>query len=222
MNKFMTKRILMVDDHPTQLEGYKIILTYNSRGIELETTMAYNCKTAFEMITDVSQSFDIFFLDLNLPGYPEEQIKSGEDLAYLVKEYHPDSKIIMLTSHSESFLLYNIVKKIEPHAFLVKSDFGGEELLEAFEAVLKGETYHSETVKESINELLSREEYLDSYNRQIITLLAQGVMTKNLPEHLNLSMSAIEKRKSQIKDYFYIQKGSDEDIVREARKLGFV
>lgn len=215
-------RILMVDDHPTQIEGYKIILAYNNQGIEIETVMAYNCKSAFEFIKDTAQSFDMFFLDLNLPGYPEEQIKSGEDLAYLIKEGHPNSKIVMLTSHSESFLIYNIVKKIEPNAFLVKSDFGGEELLEAFDAVLKGEVYYSETVKESIHELLSREEYLDSYNRQIITLLAQGVMTKNLPEHLNLSMSAVEKRKSQIKDYFCIQKGSDEDIVREARKLGFV
>lgn len=215
-------RILMVDDHPTQLEGYKIILAYNNQGINIETVMAYNCKSAFEFIKDTTQYFDMFFLDLNLPGYPEEQIKSGEDLAYLIKELHPNSKIVMLTSHSESFLLYNIVKKIEPNAFLVKSDFGGDELLEAFDAVLKGEIYHSETVKESIHELLSREEYLDSYNRQIITLLAQGVMTKNLPEHLNLSMSAVEKRKSQIKDYFCIQKGSDEDIVREARKLGFV
>lgn len=219
----MAMRILMVDDHPTQLDGYKIILAYNNQGIEIDATMAYNCKAAFEIITNPDTlAFDMVFLDLNLPGYPEELLKSGEDLAYLVKKYFPDAKIIMLTSHSESFVLYNIVKKIKPNAFLVKSDFGGEELLMAFDTVIKNETYYSETVTASIQELLSREEYLDTYNRQIITLLAQGVMTKNLPEHLNLSMSAVEKRKSQIKDYFCIEKGSDEDIVREARKLGFI
>ena len=219
----MTIRILMVDDHPTQLDGYKIILTYNNQGIEIETVMAYNCKGAFDIITDPeNKGFDMAFLDLNLPGYLEENLKGGEDLAYLVKKHMPMTKIVMLTSHSESFLLYNIVKKIEPNAFLVKSDFSGEELLTAFDAVLNGQTYHSETVRESIHELLSREEYLDTYNRQIITLLAQGVKTKNLPDYLNLSMSAVEKRKSQIKDYFCIEKGSDEDIVREARKLGFV
>lgn len=219
----MAMRILMVDDHPTQLDGYKIILTYNNQGIEIESVLAYNCKSAFEIITDPDNGgFDMVFLDLNLPGYPEKQLKSGEDLAYLIKEYLPNTKIMMLTSHSESFLLYNIVKKIEPNAFLVKSDFSGEELLTAFDAVLNNEVYHSETVTESIRELLSREEYLDSYNRQIITLLAQGVKTKNLPEHLNLSMSAVEKRKSQIKDYFCIVRGNDEDIVTEARKMGFI
>ena len=219
----MAMRILMVDDHPTQLEGYKIILKYNNQGIDVDAVMAYNCKSAFEIITNPeTASFEIAFIDLSLPGYPEESLKSGEDLAFLLKRYMPNCKIVMLTSHSESFLLYNIVKKIKPDAFLIKSDFGGDELLAAFDTVLNGGTYHSETVTANIQELLSREEYLDSYNRQIITLLSQGVKTKNLPEHLNLSMSAVEKRKSQIKDYFCIEKGSDEDIVRAARNLGFV
>lgn len=219
----MTMRILMVDDHPTQLDGYKIILTYNNQGIDLDITTAYNCKSAFEIITDPDVApFDMFFLDVSLPGYPEQNLKSGEDLAYVIRQRSPQAKIVMLTSHSESFLIYNIVKKIEPNAFLVKSDFSGEDLLTAFDSVIQNQTYHSETVTASIQELLSREEYLDSYNRQIIILLAQGVKTKNLPEHLNLSMSAVEKRKSQIKDYFSIDKGSDEDIVRAARKRGFV
>jgi DNA-binding NarL/FixJ family response regulator len=87
---------------------------------------------------------------------------------------------------------------------------------------MKGETYHSETVKESIRDLLSKEEYLDFYNRQIIMLLSQGIKTKNIPEHLNLSQSTVEKRKVQIKDYFCIEKGTDEDIVREAKRMGFI
>lgn len=220
----MSLKVLMIDDHPTQIEGYKIILTYNNLGLEIETTTAFNCKDAFEIITDSSNSnfFDIVFLDRSMPPYLEKNIKSGEDLALLVKKHIPKSKTVMLTSHAEAFLLYNIVKKIEPDGLLVKSDFSAEELLNAFDMIMNDEVYHSETVKESIKELLSREEYLDSYNRQIITLLSQGIKTKSLPEYLNLSMSAVEKRKSQIKDYFCIEKGSDEDIVREAKRLGFI
>lgn len=213
----------MVDDHPTQLDGYKIILSFNDQGIEIDAVMAYNCKSAYEIVTNPENGgFDIVFLDLSLPGYPEKELKSGEDLAFIVQQYLPDAKIVILTSHSESFLLYNIVKKINPSALMVKSDFDGDELLVAFNSVINGTPYYTETVSASIQELLSREEYLDSYNRQIITLLAQGVKTKNLPERLNLSMSAVEKRKSQIKDYFSIEKGSDEDIVHAARKLGFI
>ena len=70
--------------------------------------------------------------------------------------------------------------------------------------------------------MISSAKTLDSYNRQIIILLSQGVKTKNFHEHINLSTSAIEKRKAVIKDYFGIIKGSDEDILREARKQGLI
>lgn len=53
-------------------------------------------------------------------------------------------------------------------------------------------------------------------------LLSQGIQTKNLPDYLNLSKSAIDKRKVIIKEFFDIEKGNDEDILREARKQGFI
>ncbi len=218
-----TVKILMVDDHPSQIEGYKIILSYNQSGYSIETVIANNCESAYEkMVNSPEQDFDIVFLDWSLPPYPEKDIKNGEDLAFLAKKHLPNTKIVMLTSHSESFLLYQIIKKIEPAGMLVKSDFSAEELLLAFERIMNGETYHSETVKASIKELLSREDYLDAHNRQIIILLSQGVKTKNIPQHLNLSQSAVEKRKVQIKDYLCIEKGTDEDIVKEAKRLGFI
>ena len=73
-----------------------------------------------------------------------------------------------------------------------------------------------------MKELLSKKAYLDNFNRQIITLLAQGIKTKSLPNHKNLSISSIEKRKVQIKDYLSIEKGTDEDIIREAKRLGLI
>jgi len=220
----MSVKILMIDDHPSQIEGYKTILEYSSSGSDIETTAAYNCEDAYHIITNTINpiSFDIVFLDRNLPAYPEKKIKSGEDLAFLVKTHLPNSKIVILTSHAEAFLLYNIVKTIEPNGLLVKSDFSAEDLISAYEVIMDGKIYHSETVINSIRELLSREEYLDSYNRQIIVLLSQGVKTKSIPDHLNLSISAVEKRKVQIKDFLCIGKGNDEDIVNEARRLGFI
>lgn len=217
-------KILMVDDHPSMIEGYKIILSYNTSGFEIETFAAYNCETAFALITNSSKlnNFDLIFLDYSLPPFEEMNIKSGEDLAMLVKMLLPDAKIVMLTSHTESILLYDLIKNIEPAGLLVKSDFSADELLLAFDIIMQGNTYHSETVRTNIKELLSRDKYLDDYNRQILGLLAQGIKTKNLPNHMNLSMSAIEKRKVQIRDYFNIKNGNDEDIIREAKSLGFI
>ena len=215
--------ILMIDDHPSQIEGYKVILKYNTLGLRIQVTTCYNSETAYWLVTNSHTSdFDLVFLDFSLPAYPEKNIQSGEDLGMVIKKHMPNSRIVVLTSHSETFLLYNIVKKINPAGILVKSDFSAEDLLDAFNIIVGGEQYQSPTVKQCIKELLAKEAYLDTPNRQIITLLAQGIKTKSLPEHLKMSLSAIEKRKAQVKDYLCVEKGTDEDIVREAKRLGFI
>ena len=53
-------------------------------------------------------------------------------------------------------------------------------------------------------------------------MLSQGIKTKNLASHLDISTSAIEKRKKQLKDLFDVQDGEDETLLNEARKKGFV
>ena len=63
---------------------------------------------------------------------------------------------------------------------------------------------------------------MDNYNRQILLLLSQGIKTKNLPDLLHLSKSAIDKRKAIIKQIFGIDKGTDEDILKEARRQGLI
>lgn len=216
--------IFMVDDHPSMIEGYKSILSYNDLGCEIEVFPAYNCESAYKRMEESEDiyEFDMIFLDLSLPPYEEKEIYSGEDLAVFAKQKYPLSKIVILTSHAEAFVLYKLQKKIAPHGLLVKSNFTADEFLKAFEMLLNDDIYISKTVNESIQELLSNDMFLDDFNRQIITLLASGVQSKNLPNHINLSMSAIDKRKAQIKDFFCVKKGTDEDIIREAKRHGFV
>lgn len=220
----MTVKILFVDDHPLQILGYKTILDYNNHGFCIEATECYNCKDAFSIVTNTVNrpDFDMVFLDRSMPAYEEEGIYSGEDLAVLVKKNVPEAKIVILTSHAESFIIYDIMKKVNPAGLLIKSDFSGEELLLAFDSIINDETYHSETVQKAIKELLSREEYLDSINRKIIMLISQGFKTKTIAGEVKLTESAVEKRKAKIKDYFCIGKGNDEDIIREAKRLGFI
>ena len=220
----MPIKILMVDDHPLQIEGYKSILQYNLEQLEIETTVCYNCLDAYTLIvnTEASLPFDVVFLDRSLPPYLDKKIFSGEDLALLTRKFSPKSKIMVLTSHAEAFIIYDLIQKVRPDGFLIKSDFDGDELLAAFSAVLNDTTYYSQTVKDSVKEMLSRESYLDAINRQIIVLLAQGLKNKTIALQLNLSDSAIEKRKSKLKDFFFISKGTDEELVQQARKMGFI
>lgn len=221
-----TLNILMIDDHPSMVEGYKSILSFNQLGYEINVTPAYNCKSAYEIIQETEDLyfFDMAFVDLSLPPYEEKKILSGQDLALMIKKRFPAIKILILTSQAEAFTLFDIKRNIEPKGLLVKSDFAAEELLDAFENIAQGKTYYTKTVEESIEGLMDERNtiFLDEYNREIIQLLAQGVLTKNMPNYMNLGLSAIDKRKAQIKDYFMIKGGTDEDIVRQAKKQGFI
>lgn len=219
----MPYKILMVDDHRTMLTGYKSILEFNDRNLEIEVTFCYDCEEAYTAITSAQPfSFDLIFLDRSMPPFPEKKIKSGEDLALLVRKQLPDCKIIMLTSHAEAFVIYDIVHKIRPNGLLIKSDFDGDELLIAFNTVIDDNTYYSETVKSALKEQIISQGYLDTLDRQIISLLSRGLRNKSIATELGLSDSAVEKRKVRIKDYLNIIKGNDEDILSECRKLGFI
>lgn len=220
----MEVKILMIDDHPSMIEGYKIILSYNDLGTEIITTAAYDCKKAYEIITAPKNKFefDFVFIDYSLPPFEEMNIFTGEDLAILAKEYFPTTKIVILTSHTEAILLYEIIKKISPIGILVKSDFTADELIHAFSLMTNYKQYYSETVKGILKRFEPKDVVLDEVNREIISLLTQGILTKNLPSHIGISLSSIEKRKAIIRMFFNLSKGSDEDIIREAKKNGLV
>ncbi len=216
--------MLIVDDHAPIIEGYKVILSYNKMGIPIDFKEAHDCESAYKILTNKTyfDFFDIVFIDITLPPYLHKNLNSGDDLVPIIREFMPNAKIVILTSHAESFVLFRLLDKCKPNGLLVKSDFTSEEFLVAFESIVSGENYFSKTVQKHNTEVVNNVKILDNYNRQIITLLSQGIKTKNLHEHLHLSVSAIDKRKVAIKIFFGIEKGTDEDIIREARKQGLI
>ena len=218
----MHVHLLIVDDHLSIIEGYKSILSY-STSHTVETTSATSLELAYKIITqEPKPNFDVVFIDLTLPEYPEKGLLAGDDLIAVVRNHLPDAKVVILTSHSESILFYRILNEDDPDGILIKSDFTSEELLVAFDVIVRGEKYYSSTIVKYKKQLVPSNKIFDTYNRQIIQLLSQGIKTKNIQEQLHLSKSAIDKRKANIKDLLGISKGNDEDLIREARKQGLI
>lgn len=214
--------VLMVDDHPPIIEGYKSILSFNPFGYVLNTTAAFSCESAYHTIVKAKKPFDIVFLDLTLPPFVEKKLNSGGDLIPVIKKHHPNAKIIMLTSRSKAIVLFKVITEYSLNGVLIKSDFESEGLIKAFDIVIKGGTYYSSTVCNHLKVWNKKSKVMDKYNRQIITLLSEGVKTKNFPGILHLSKSAVNKRKANIKQILGVEKGTDEDILKEARKRGLI
>ena len=219
-------RILMIDDHPMIIEGYQNTLQFTkAEHQELHIDIANNCDEAIKyMDASVSRTlpYDVLFVDISLPPSSDGSMNSGEDLAEYARKVLPRAKIVILTMFNEAFRIHNIIKTIDPEGFLIKSDLTSSELASAFQAVLYNPPFYSGTVNSHIRKTITSDIVIDEKNRKILHLLSQGIKTKNLASHLDISLSAVEKRKKQLKELFCIEDGQDETLLSEARKQGFV
>lgn len=216
-------QILIVDDHPFIIEAYKnAINKYSQNGFEFVVTQANNCKTGYENIVNQSRHFDIAFFDISMPEYAEKGIYSGEDLAMLIKSEMPECKIILLTMHTELLKINNIIKNINPSGLIIKNDLTFDELLFAFDKIINDESYYSQTVIKLVGQAQYNNIELDVFDKQILFHLSKGVKTKDLPTYIPLSLSAIEKRKLNIREILEVAGGTDVDLIREAKNKGVI
>ena len=216
--------ILIVDDHPFIIEGYKNAITrYNPKEFEFLISQAKDCESAYNIITDPNTTvFDIAFLDISMPPYEEKGIYNGEDLAKLISEYMPSCKIILLTMYTELLKIKTIIKTINPSGLVIKNDLTFDELLFAFDKVLKGKTYYSESVLKMLN--LSEEDTIeiDQFDKQILFHLSKGTKLNDIPQYIPISLGAIERRKINLKELLKVEEGSDIELVREAKNRGLL
>ena len=222
-------KILLVDDHPMIVEAYVNILKTSDRlnkkyCFKIDT--ANDCDSAISKIDNSakSENYDLIFSDIKLPPSLNGEIISGEDLTIYAKKKLPNVKIVILTMFNENYRIHNILKGVNPDGFLIKNDVTSKEFLRAFEKIVQEPPYYSTTVTKYFRKqtLMIGESFLDDINRKILFHLSQGVKTKDLSKYINLSQSALEKRKNQIKNLFELEKANDEDLLKEATSRGYI
>jgi DNA-binding NarL/FixJ family response regulator len=221
----MTKsmKILIVDDHPFIIQAYKNALEkYSQQGYEFEVIQANNCKSGYENIVESKIPFNVAFFDISMPEYAEKGIYSGEDLAVLMKSEMPSCKVILLTMHTELLKINNIIKNINPNGLIIKNDLTFDELIFAFDKIINNESYYSQTVIKLVGQAKYNDIELDAFDKQILFHLSKGVKTKDLPQYIPLSLSAIEKRKLNIREILEVKGGSDIDLINEAKTKGVI
>ena len=214
--------ILIVDDHPMIIDSYTSIISNMKVDYNFNFLSATNCESANYLIEhnfNLDNRIDLAIFDVNLPIFKERSIFCGGDLASLFKIKYPNSKIIMITMHSESLLINRILQKVNPHGFLNKSDINNQTFLKAFKKILSGKYYYTETIRNSFLEYNRQKFNFDKIDFEIITLLSKGIKTKEMPNYLSITLSAIEKRKVKIKFQILNDRGSDKELIEKAKKL---
>jgi DNA-binding NarL/FixJ family response regulator len=216
--------ILIVDDHPFIIEGYKNAITrYNPKDFQFFISQAKDCKSAYDLITNPDTlAFDIAFLDISMPPYEEKGIYSGEDLAKLINEIMPTCKIILLTMYTELLKIKTIINTINPNGLVIKNDLTFDELLFAFDKVINNKIYYSQSVQKMLDLAEKDTIEIDQFDKQILFHLSKGTKLNEIPQYIPISLGEIERRKLNLKELLKIDNGSDIDLIREAKNQGLL
>ena len=222
--QLIKKNILIVDDHPFIIEGYKNAITrYHPNQYEFLISQAHDCKSGYDLIEDEkTPHFDVAFLDISMPAYEEKDIFSGEDLAKLILKKMPNCKVILLTMYTELLKIKTIIRTIQPNGLVIKNDLTFDELLFAFDKVMKNDKYYSQSVQKIINQSPHNLIEIDEFDKQILFHLSKGTDVEDMPQYIPISINAIEKRKVSLKELLKVKSGSDEDLLKEARSKGLL
>ncbi|WP_343486118.1 histidine kinase [Allomuricauda sp. d1] len=220
-----TLRILAIDDHEMTILGYKFIL----EGLSLDEfdIIVDTAKTYYDGKEKIEASvnyfaYDIIFLDVQLFPPEAQESKSGEDLGILARKVVPESKIVFMSSFSDSYRINSILKSVDPDGYLVKNDIDPKTLEDAVVTVATNPPYYSAKALAAIRKRMSSNFALDEKDKKILYHLSVGTRTKDLENFIKLSPSSIESRKRQLKSLFGIENKNDLALIAAAKEKGFL
>lgn len=219
----LKKNILIVDDHPFIIQGYKnAIARYHPENYDFVISEAKDCESAYQLITNTNGLvFDIAFLDISMPPYEEKELYSGEDLAKLILQYMPNCKIIMLTMFTEFLKLKTLISNVNPRGLVIKNDLTFDELLNTFDKVINDQTYYSKSIIEMLSSHDNSIE-IDLFDKQILFHLSKGTKIQDMPQFIPISLNAIESRKLSLKELLNVVGKDDLELVKAAKSKGLI
>ncbi|OES45686.1 response regulator transcription factor [Domibacillus iocasae] len=181
-------KILLVDDHPTVMEGTKMLLEQEE---DIKVSLAYSGNQALEMAS--TQQFDIMLFDLHMPDI------NGIDLTKQVLTLKPNA-VILIYSGFEFKNHFNLLIESGVSGFVQKT-VNKEQLVRTVRCALKGEvilplslvkqlrrtTLHVSDVKKEIDvQAISNKEY------KILREISKGKSNKEIADSLLMSQRSLE------------------------------
>lgn len=219
--------IIIVDDHPLIVEAYKTSIKQAEPLLRntCKVTSAENADQALKLIDQLRLNQaqpDLVILDIKIPPSSNGKILSGEDLAPIFKEAFPQVKLIISTTFNNNYRLNSILKQLDPDGLLVKNDITSKTLEEAIVNVIKQPPYYSKSVLQLLRKKASTEYLIDDIDRRLLYEISIGTRMNELPDIINLSKTALEKRKRNLKEVFNVQNNDDRSLIIQAQKDGYV
>lgn len=195
MSKVKDKiEIIIADDHMMIREGLKQLL-------ELDGTIKViaEANDGEECLNLLNKKIhpDILLLDINMPK------KNGIEVLEYIKQNKIPVKVLILTVHNEVEYLLKAVD-IGIDGYLLK-DSSYDELKEAIDVVISGNTYIQPSLLPALNEsmedyALDKEkiEWLTKRELDVLQLISKGCSNKKISDELKISERTVKNHISHI------------------------
>ena len=184
--------IFLVDDHQMFLDGIFSILN-ESKDYNIVGTAKDG-----EQVLKILHNFnvDIVITDIEMPKI------DGLELTKIIKERHPNIKVLITSSHAESEKIRSAITN-KADGYLMKNT-GKVELLKALKKIGKGETYFANEIKTILNTSIQaskkeeKKANLSPREKQVLCLIAQEKSTHEITELLFISKNTVETHRKNM------------------------
>ena len=215
-------KILIVDDHQLILDGILSSLKQNENFL---VTSCTNCDDAFAKIKD--DAFDILFTDLSFDNASFSTIiDSGESLIKAIQKKGTVIKIGVITGHTETNRLYNVVHNLKPSAYILKNKCNAVELNFAIKKMMNNDFYYSHEVHQKLIKRACVEIQMDEVAIQILKELPRQSKISNLVGIINkgdgtpLKLRSIESKLANLR--IDLNAVNNTDLILKAKELGII
>lgn len=191
----MSPRILLADDHKIMRDGLRGLIQ-KQRNMEVIGETEDGEKTV-RMARKLSP--DVVVMDVGMPNL------NGIEATRQIVSERQNIKVIGLSMHSDRRYVTEMLKA-GASGYLLK-DAAFEELMEAIRTVMKGRTYLSPAIAETVVDEYKRTavekgasafSLLTDREREVLQQIAEGKATKEIAAALFVSVKTIETHRRQL------------------------
>ena len=186
----------IVDDHKIVRDGVKVMVE-DHPGFDI-VCEAENGKEAIEQCSN--HNVDVLIMDITMP------VMDGIEATRVIKENHPDIKILALTMLSEDQHIRKMIKA-GASGYILKNS-GKQELIKAIESIIEGKHYFSndatqailqELVTPDVNKVNDDDDvHITDREREVLKLIVNEFTNQEIAEKLFVSVRTIDAHRRNL------------------------
>jgi two-component system, NarL family, response regulator NreC len=211
----MSIRIIIIDDHKIVREGLRTLIEQRD-GLEV-IGEADNARSGLQLIEQLRP--DLVIMDISMPDL------NGVDGTEIVCRTYPGMKVIGLSMHFDKHFVGRML--MAGASGYLRKACSSDEIVRAIQAVAQGKCVVSDGISNIT--MKNREEYiamnhlphaslLSQREREVVQLIAEGKLTKEIALQMNLSIKTIESHRHHIMEKLELR--SHADLVKFAIREG--